>query len=218
MKALLPIVIGLFLASCGKKEKSPQGSPEANATSRSAPSSSTKAALSNESANKLFDESMQLIRAGASSGDRGADRLERALAKIHQIVREHPESVIAGMVTANEIRFMGMSLAQFENHVTKLRESETDHLVELPVQSLTQTSGNLIKVNITENGAYVVMGQQMTGEELSKWMNEMVEKTPGLKVLIRCDRDSKHLHLANVMSVCRHAGIPEINIAVRTGK
>lgn len=221
MKALIPIVIGLFLAGCGKKEKSPQGSPETNATSRSVPSSSTKAALSNEAANKLFDESMQLIRAGATSGDRGADQLERALAKIHQIVREHPESVIAGMVTANEIRFMGMPLAQFENHVTKLRESETDHLVELPVQSvqsLTQTSGNLIKVNITENGAYVVMGQQMTGEELSKWMNEMVEKTPDLKVLIRCDRDSKHLHLANVMSVCRHVGIPEANIAVRTAK
>ncbi len=105
---------------------------------------------------------------------------------------------------------------------TTFKEEEVDHLVKLPVesrnQSLTQTAGNLIKVNITENGAYVVMGQQMTGEELSKWMNERVEKTPGLKVLIRCDRDSKHLHLANVMSVCRHAGIPEINIAVRTGK
>ena len=225
MKALIPVVIGLFVAGCGKKEESPQAPPETNATSRSVPSSSTKAALSNESANKLFDEAMQLIRAGANSGDRGAGQHEKALAKIHQIVPEHPESVIAGMVIANEIRFMGMPLAQFESHVNERRlraENEIDHLVELPVdsrnQSLTQASGNLIKVNITKSGAYVVMGQQMTGEDLTKWINERFEKNPDLKVLIRCDRESKHLHLANVMSVCRHVGVPEANIAVRTEK
>ncbi len=105
---------------------------------------------------------------------------------------------------------------------TTFKEEEVDHLVNLPVearnQSLTQTAGNLIKINIRENGAYVVMGQQVTEEDLSKWMDAEVVKKPELKVLIRCDQDSKHLYLANVMSICRHVGVSEANIAVRTEK
>jgi biopolymer transport protein ExbD len=49
-------------------------------------------------------------------------------------------------------------------------------------------------------------------------MAEEVEKKPELKVLIRCDKESKHLYLANVMSICRHVGVPEASIAVRTEK
>ncbi|MDE0596080.1 MAG: biopolymer transporter ExbD [Akkermansiaceae bacterium] len=105
---------------------------------------------------------------------------------------------------------------------TTFKEEEVDHLVNLPVearnQSLTQTAGNLIKINIRENGSYVVMGQQITEEDLSKWMGTEIDKKPELKVLIRCDADSKHLYLANVMSICRHTGVPKMNIAVRTEK
>ena len=105
---------------------------------------------------------------------------------------------------------------------TTFKEEEVDHLVKLPVesrnQSLTQTAGNLIKVNIRHNGAYVVKGKLMTEEGLTKWMSEEFEKTPDLKVLIRCDKDSKHLYLANVMSICRHVGVPKANIAIKTEK
>ena len=64
----------------------------------------------------------------------------------------------------------------------------------------------------------VVMGQRVSEDELSKWMTEEVEKKPELKVLVRCDKESKHLYLANVMSICRSVGVPEANIAVRTEK
>ena len=47
-------------------------------------------------------------------------------------------------------------------------------------------------------------------------MDAEVVKKPELKVLIRCDQDSKHLYLANVMSICRHVGVSKANIAVRT--
>jgi len=103
---------------------------------------------------------------------------------------------------------------------TTFKEEEVDHLVNLPVearnQSLTQTAGNLIKINIRENGSYVVMGRQIAEEDLAQWMGEQVEEKPDIKVLIRCDQDSKHLYLANVMSICRHVGVPKANIAVRT--
>ncbi len=103
---------------------------------------------------------------------------------------------------------------------TTFKEEEIDHLVNLPTdkrnQSLSQAKGNLIKINIRENGSFVVMGTQMTEEQLSTWMEGEVKRKPELKVLIRCDQNSKHLYLANVMSICRHVDVPRANIAVRT--
>ena len=103
---------------------------------------------------------------------------------------------------------------------TTFKEEEIDHLVNLPTdkrnQSLTQSKGNVIKVNIRENGAFIVMGIQMTEEQLSLWMELEVKRRPESKVLIRCDESSKHLYLANVMSICRHVNVPRANIAVRT--
>jgi biopolymer transport protein ExbD len=103
---------------------------------------------------------------------------------------------------------------------TTFKEEEVDQLVKLPTdkrnQSLTQSTGSLIKINIRENGAYLVMGTQMTEEQLNTWMEGEIKRKPELKVLIRCDKESKHLHLANVMSICIHVGVPQANIAVRT--
>jgi biopolymer transport protein ExbD len=103
---------------------------------------------------------------------------------------------------------------------TTFKEEEIDHMVNLPVdaknQSLTQSTGNLIKINIRKSGAYVLMGKQVTEEQISDWMTTEVEKKPDIKVLIRSDQDAKHLYLANVMSICRHVGVPRANIAVKT--
>tara|TARA_Y100000588_G_scaffold170430_1_gene184271 strand:- start:2387 stop:2806 length:420 start_codon:yes stop_codon:yes gene_type:complete len=103
---------------------------------------------------------------------------------------------------------------------TTFKEEEIDHMVNLPVdaknQSLTQSTGNLIKINIRKSGAYVLMGKQVTEEQISDWMKTEVEKKPDIKVLIRSDQDAKHLYLANVMTICRHVGVPRANIAVKT--
>ena len=105
---------------------------------------------------------------------------------------------------------------------TTFKEEEIDHMVNLPVdarnQSLTQSTSKLIKINIRENGAYILMGKQVTEEQISEWMKTELEKKPELKVLIRCDENSKHLYLANVMSICRHVGVPRANIAVKTDR
>jgi len=103
---------------------------------------------------------------------------------------------------------------------TTFKEEEIDHSVNLPVdsknQSLTQSANQLININIRKDGSYVVMGKQVTEEEMSKWMADEVAKKPDIKVLIRCDQDAKHLYLANVMSICRHVGVPKANIALKT--
>ncbi len=101
-------------------------------------------------------------------------------------------------------------------------EEHIDHMVKLPVdarnQTLTQSSGNLAKINVREDGTYVVMGQPFTEEQVSEWLKAKVDKKPDLKVLIRCDQDAKHLYLANVLSICRYVGVPKANIAIKTEK
>ena len=103
---------------------------------------------------------------------------------------------------------------------TTFKEEEIDHQVTLPVdarnQSLSQSAGDLIKINIRKSGAYVLMGKQVTEEQMSEWMAGEVARKPEIKVLIRCDQEAKHLYLANVMSICRHVGVPRANIALRT--
>jgi biopolymer transport protein ExbD len=97
-----------------------------------------------------------------------------------------------------------------------------EHMVQVPVdtrnQTLTQLTGNLAKINIRPSGAYVVMGKEFTEEQVSEWLTAKVDKTPDLKVLIRCDKEAKHLFLANLMSICRHLGVPKANIAIKTEK
>ena len=103
---------------------------------------------------------------------------------------------------------------------TTFKEEEIDHMVNLPTdarnQSLTQSTDTLIKINIRKSGAYVIQGKQVTEEEIDTFMETELQKKPELKVLIRCDQDAKHLYLANIMSICRHVGVPRANIAVKT--
>ena len=103
---------------------------------------------------------------------------------------------------------------------TVFREEEMDHRVQLPVdsrnQSLSHSAGNMVKINIRSNGAYVMMGRQVTEEQMQNSMDAAVKKKSDVKVVIRCDKEAKHLYLANVMSICRHVGVAEANIAVKT--
>ena len=105
---------------------------------------------------------------------------------------------------------------------TTFKEEEIDHMVNLPVdarnQSLTQSTGNLAKINIRKSGAYVILGKQLTEEQFEVWMDGEVKKKPDLKVLVRSDKEAKHLYLANVISICRSVGVPKANIAVKTEK
>lgn len=104
--------------------------------------------------------------------------------------------------------------------IGQLVDLAADHSFKLPVdpknQTLNQSTGNLAKIDIRQNGVYVVMGKQFTGEQVLQWLKAESDNTPALKVLIRCDQDSKHLYLANVLSICRQVGVPKANIAIKT--
>jgi biopolymer transport protein ExbD len=64
---------------------------------------------------------------------------------------------------------------------TTFKEEEIDHEVTLPQdarnQSLSESSNDLIKINIRKNGAFVVMGKQMTEEEMSRMPSTSIWRT-----------------------------------------
>jgi biopolymer transport protein ExbD len=103
---------------------------------------------------------------------------------------------------------------------TTFKQQEDDRRVDLPIdqrnQALANKAGDVIKVNIRKSGAYVIMDKPVTEEMVEKTMREAVEKRPKVKVMIRADKETKHLYVANVLSICKFVGVKETNIMVKT--
>ena len=60
------------------------------------------------------------------------------------------------------------------------------------------------------------MNKPVTEEMVEKTMKEHVEKKPEVKVLIRADKETKHLYVANILSICKFVGVKETHIMVKT--
>lgn len=103
---------------------------------------------------------------------------------------------------------------------TTFKQLEDDHRVDLPVdqrnQALSNKAGDVVKVNIRKTGAYVVMDNPVSEEQLESTMQKAVDDRPGVKVLIRADKETKHLYVANVLSICKFVGVKESHIMVKT--
>lgn len=105
---------------------------------------------------------------------------------------------------------------------TTFKQQEDDHRVDLPLdqrnQALANKAGDIVTINIRKSGAYVIMDKPVTEEMVEKTMKKAVEKRPEVKVMIRADKESKHLYLANILSICKFVGVKETNIMVKTLK
>lgn len=103
---------------------------------------------------------------------------------------------------------------------TTFKNQEDDHRVDLPVdqrnQAMSNKAGDVVKINIRKSGAYVVMDKPVTEEMVETTMKEAVANRPEVKVLIRADKESKHLYLANVLSICKFVGVKDTHIMVKT--
>ena len=103
---------------------------------------------------------------------------------------------------------------------TTFKQQEDDRRVDLPVdqrnQALSNKAGDVVKINIRKSGAYVIMDRPVTEEMVETTMKEAVANKPEVKVLIRADKDSKNLYLANILSICKFVGVKETHIMVKT--
>jgi biopolymer transport protein ExbD len=105
---------------------------------------------------------------------------------------------------------------------TTFKQLEDDRRVELPVdqrnQAMANKAGDVVKINIRKSGAYVIMGKPVTEEMVEKTMEDAVGKRPEVKVMIRVDKETMHLYLANVLSICKFVGVKDTHIMVKTLK
>jgi len=105
---------------------------------------------------------------------------------------------------------------------TTFKQLEDDPLVDLPVdqrnQALASKAGDVVKINIRKSGAYVIMNKAVTQEQVQDTMKKHVKNKPEVKVMIRADKESKHLYLANILSICKYVGVKETHIKVKTLK
>ena len=103
---------------------------------------------------------------------------------------------------------------------TTFKQQEDDRRVDLPVdqrnQALANKAGDIVKINIRKSGAYVIMNKPVSEEMVEKTMKEAVEKRPEVKVLIRADKETKQLYVANILSICKFVGVKETHIMVKT--
>ena len=105
---------------------------------------------------------------------------------------------------------------------TTFKQLEDDRRVELPVdqrnQAMANKAGDVVKINIRKSGAYVIMGKPVTEEMVEKTMEDAVGKRPEVKVMIRVDKETMDLYLANVLSICKFVGVKDTHIMVKTLK
>ncbi len=216
---LLALVLGMGCGG-GEKEKSQSPSQSKNTQHGSIQGHSQqqrKNEHTNEAANKLFDEAMQLIRHGSLVGPAfdTAGHYEKALDKIRKIVKEHPESDIGRKVMSNQKLFIGKSLAQFEGHVKEVRERDRDVSVTLPTNSSnTSLKGKLrpVVIHVLKDGSYMVGAKKIQLDQIRQLLKEAVDKNPSQKVLVRADGEAQFKHVAAALDAARRLGIPKANI------
>ena len=209
---LLVLVLG---AGCGGGEKEKPQSPSQSENTQQEENQNT-----NEVANRLFDEAMQLIRDGEVAGAdfHTVDFYEKALDKIRKIVKEHPESDIGRKVMSNQKLFMGKSLAQFESHVKEVRERDREFDVTLPTNSsgkTLSTAPKLIVINVKQDGSYKMGDKEMELDQIRIKLKEEVQKNPDQKVLVRGDGDALHKHVAAAVAAAKGAGVKEAHIGYK---
>ena len=212
MKVLIPIFIGLLVMGCGGGEKEKSQFPSQFENTQQEENQNT-----NEVANKLFDEAMQLIRDGSVAGAAfdTVGHYEKALDKIRKIVKEYPETDIAKKVVSNEKLFIGKSLAQFKNHVKEVRARDREITVILPTNSSGKklsTTPKLIVINVKQDGSYMVGAKKIKLDQIRQMLKEAVDKNPSQKVLVRADGEAQFMHVTAALDAARRVGIPKANI------
>ena len=104
---------------------------------------------------------------------------------------------------------------------TTFKEEERDIQVQLPQDAQGETlssSDKVIVINIRRSGAYVMLDQQVTVEEMSRLVTDAVKEDAGQKVLVRADQEALHGYVARAVSTCKHAGVASANIGYQLPK
>jgi biopolymer transport protein ExbD len=102
---------------------------------------------------------------------------------------------------------------------TKFAELERNIKLEVPrVDSLssgTSSAPPKVVVNVYRDGSVLMNDQQLTLEDLRNRLTTDAAQNPSMGVIVRGDAEGPFQHVANVLSVCRTAGIRELGVSVQ---
>jgi len=95
---------------------------------------------------------------------------------------------------------------------TTFHQVEREMQIALPE---TESAGPIsvalreLVVNVTDAGAVVIAGREVSLDELRDIVNRAVENNPGQKVTVRGDRGAAYGSIARVLDVCKASGVTE---------
>ena len=98
---------------------------------------------------------------------------------------------------------------------TTIVQEEREMALKLPQTTQLepgQAPPRQLILNIREDGTVVVSGKAYDAAGLSQVLADAAKEQPGRNVLIRSDERSTFKHFADVMDLCRRAGIAEAKI------
>jgi biopolymer transport protein ExbD len=92
-----------------------------------------------------------------------------------------------------------------------------EELVKLPnadqASAVTDERTQLVTVNITRDGLYVVNSIEHSGSELSRYLQARKDEGKKIEVVIRGDRSSEFNAVQRVMRLSAEAGISDVSLA-----
>jgi biopolymer transport protein ExbD len=93
---------------------------------------------------------------------------------------------------------------------------ETEIDITLPTARTGEVPRRLpgeIIVNVLEDGAAVVNGQELDQARLARMLENLADLFPGQPIILRADRRTDYEHVVRVLDACREADIWNISFA-----
>jgi biopolymer transport protein ExbD len=128
---------------------------------------------------------------------------------------EIPAINLAPMI---DIVFLLIIFFMVSSRFTERDENERDAAIQVPkVGAMPATAETAAKriVNVFGDGQIKLDGESVSLDELGRRLRETKAQNPRAAVVVRGDHKTMYQSVADVISVCRTAGIQDVNLAVR---
>ena len=92
-----------------------------------------------------------------------------------------------------------------------------EELVKLPnadqAREVTENRTELITVNVTKDGRYLVNNLEQSGSDLLRYLEVRKEEAGKVELIIRGDRNTQFQSVQRVMRLSAEAGVSDVNLA-----
>ena len=139
--------------------------------------------------------------------------------RLSKTKRSH--SVIFNLTPMIDIVFLLIIFFMVGTRFSELSEAERN--IELNVPEVQQagaltTPPQKRQINVFKNGSVTLDDVPVSLQQLQSELSDAQQQFKGLGVIVRGDSAAIYQHVADVLAVCRTAGIADLGISVRVAK